>query len=149
MKLKLIRKYETDKSTIGKLYVNDEFFCHTLEDPGRKKKIWGKTCIWTGKYIVKLRKVGLFNNRYKKRFPNMHGGMLHITGVKQFKYILIHIGNFPKDTHGCVLVGSGYGTDFITGSTNAYKKLYPIVLRAFEDGEDVTIEITNDKMVKR
>ena len=33
--LKLVRDTYTDKSTIGKLYVNDKFICDTLEDKCR------------------------------------------------------------------------------------------------------------------
>ena len=32
MKLKLIRKYKKSNYTIGKLYINDVYFCDTLED---------------------------------------------------------------------------------------------------------------------
>ncbi len=88
MRIKILRKYATDKSTIGKLYIDNDFICYTLEDPIRKVKIFGKTCIWAGEYEIKLRKFGLFHNRYSKRFPHIHKGMLQITGVKQFKYYL-------------------------------------------------------------
>jgi hypothetical protein len=148
MKLKLIRKTETKNSTIGELYYEGKFLCYTLEDVGRKVKIFGKTRIWAGVYEITLRTVGLFHNRYTKRFPDIHKGMLHVRRVKGFKYILIHIGNYPKDTHGCILVGMGKGQDMITGSTNAYRKIYPIILGALERGEKVELTIVDDKIEK-
>lgn len=148
MLIEVVRKYETKNSTIGHLYIDGEFQCYTLEDPGRKKKIWGKTRIWAGEYSVAFRKVGGFHARYKKRFSRIHKGMLHILNVKLFEYILIHIGNTPDDTNGCILVGSGYGRDTITDSTKAYIKIYPKIARALESGEPVTIKITDDQIDK-
>lgn len=36
MKLKLIRKYKCPNYTIGHLYINDKYFCDTLEDTVRE-----------------------------------------------------------------------------------------------------------------
>ena len=36
MKLKLIRKYKCPNYTIGHLYINDKYFCDTLEDKVRQ-----------------------------------------------------------------------------------------------------------------
>ena len=66
MHLKLIRKYKKPSYTIGLLYINDVFFCNTLEDTDRgldskmtepeilSKKIYGETAIPTGKYDITL-----------------------------------------------------------------------------------------------
>lgn len=37
-----------------------------------------------------------------------------ITNVPGHTAILIHAGNFPKDTHGCVLVGRSYGLGYMS-----------------------------------
>ena len=52
--LLIIRETYTDKSTIGKLFVNGEYFCYTLELPYRdnQRRI---SCIPSGKYKVRLR----------------------------------------------------------------------------------------------
>ena len=60
-----------------------------------------------GIYDVRLRKIGGFDGRYKKKFAGFHRGMLHIQDVPNFKYVLIHIGNTDKNTAGCLLVGAG------------------------------------------
>ena len=41
MKLKLVRTFKGSSYTIGKLYINDEYFCDTLEDVVRTLP---KTC---------------------------------------------------------------------------------------------------------
>ena len=105
MNLLLSRQETCERGTVGRLYADGEFLCWTLENPKHKKKIWGDTRIPAGVYNIKLRTAGKFHRRYKKRFPDIHKGMLHLQDVPNFKYILIHCGNSKKDTHGCILTG--------------------------------------------
>lgn len=106
MKLTLIRKYKKDKYCIGKLYIDGEYFCDTLEDKDRgltdnmtvseisKIKVKKETAIPTGTYKVTI----TYSNRFKKNMPL-------INNVKGFEGIRIHSGNTDKDTEGCILVG--------------------------------------------
>jgi hypothetical protein len=34
----------------------------------------------------------------------------------------LHIGNFPKDSLGCILLGTSYGQNSIVDSTDAFNK---------------------------
>jgi len=80
---------------------------------------------------------------YAKKYGNKHYGMLELQNVPNFQYILIHIGNFEKDTEGCILVGEGANSNHtITESTKAYERLYPIVAAALLKNEKVTITLT-------
>lgn len=137
----IIKRYDSaDDWTRGVMYINGVFECYTLEDEERDVKVWGDTCIPYGTYEVNLRREGRFHNSYKNKF-SFHNGMLHVINVPNFKYILIHIGNFTKDTAGCLLVGEGVTKNgVLQGSTNAYKKMYPKVLEAFNNDEKVTIK---------
>ena len=64
-----------------------------------------------GTYKIELRKEGGggFHNKYKKKYGSLHKGMLHVTNVPNFEYILIHTGNSDEHTAGCLLLGDSQG----------------------------------------
>lgn len=137
----LVDRYNSEEDyTDGLLFIDCEFECYTLEDEGRSVKVWGETRIPDGTYKIELRTEGGFHKRYTKKF-SLHKGMLWIKDVPNFEYVLIHIGNDDDDTAGCLLVGTTADKDkgFIGASANAYKGLYPKVLSAIEDGQEVNI----------
>lgn len=142
MLIKIQRMVVSLNSTIGHLSL-DEFSCNTLEDAPHQVKIHGETCIPAGQYQIRLRTQGSKSPAYAKKYPDMHKGMLWLQDVPNFEYVYIHIGNFPKDTEGCILVGLGSGKDSVTGSAAAYEALYPRVADAIERGEDVLIDIVD------
>ena len=156
MKLQLLRIHSTDDYTNGVLFeVKDhpfaealdkrEFLCYTLEDQDQEKKVMHETRIPEGVYRITLRTVGGFNERYKKRFKDIHKGMLWLRDVPEFEYILIHCGNTDDNTSGCILVGQTQEYDkkngFVGRSTKAYFDIYPKIAEALEKGENVSIEI--------
>lgn len=96
MKIKLKRTFKGAEYTIGKLYLNDEYFCDTLEDVVRPegRKIAGKTAIPAGEYKVVLTE----SKRFKKLLPLL-------INVPNFTGVRIHSGNTHHDTEGCILVG--------------------------------------------
>lgn len=101
----------------------------------KRWKISGETRIPAGRYEVKLRTEGGFHQKYTRRFGSMHRGMLHITNVPNFEYILIHCGNTDEHTAGCLLLGDSQENNqiitngFIGKSTNAYKRIYPMIVK--------------------
>ena len=154
MRLELVRYSSEKDSTLGLLFlVNDEtdkkdFLCFTLEDEKREVKVYGETRIPEGTYQIKYRKEGGYHNKYTKRFPNIHRGMLHITDVPNFEYILIHCGNDTSHTHGCLLVGDVISQNiskepFLGQSSNCYKRIYPIISDILETQKQVSIKIVN------
>ena len=130
----IVDRFESDTdTTLSRISINEQFFCYGLEDEYRKNKINGETRIPAGLYKVGVRSVGGMHNRYKKRFPDIHQGMLHIQNVPGFEYILIHCGNSEKDTAGCLLVGekrAASGSMLLTQSVSAYRRLYIKVIDA-------------------
>lgn len=103
--LLIIRDTHTLKSTVGKLFINGEFFCYTLEDVVRGEgiKIYGDTAIPAGEYKVKLS----MSSRFQRLMPMVFtedNEYEVIKGGIGFKGIRMHGGNTHKDTHGCVLV---------------------------------------------
>ena len=149
MKLKVLRFSSQNDSTNGLLFEEKDglnFLCYTLEDEKRDEKVRGETRIPAGIYQIKLRTEGGFHNKYKKKYGRFHKGMLHVTNVPNFEYILIHTGNTDEHTAGCLLVGDSQENNiiikdgFIGKSTNAYKRIYPNIAKALNNNESVTIE---------
>ena len=109
--LKILREWFTDKSTCGNLYLDDVWFCYTLEP--RKDQSLGKPyCIPTGTYSFILQ----YSPRFKMTTP-------HLLDVPGFTNIEIHPGNYPIDTEGCLLVGSEHQENMVTGSRSTFDKL--------------------------
>ena len=97
--LRLQRKPTTPTYTEGDLYLNNEWFCHTLEDTVRKgRKVPGKTAIPAGEYKVSV----TFSNRFQKP-------MTEIEKVPGFSGIRIHQGITPDSSLGCVLISKKRG----------------------------------------
>ena len=150
MNVHVKRNPSSKKSTIGSLFINGVKMCATLEDivrPENEKKIYGETAIPAGKYKITLRKEGTMYEHLKKQFANskigQERGTLWIRNIPGFEYVLIHPGNTPADTLGCILVGMKTGIDCIIGgtSTPAYTFIYPQIADAIERGEPVFITI--------
>ena len=150
MKLKVLRFSSQEDSTSGLLFLEGdlglEFLCYTLEDERRILKIKGESRVPAGTYKIELRTQGGFHEKYKKKYRTFHKGMLHVTNVPNFEYILIHTGNTDEHTAGCLLVGDSQENNviikdgFIGKSVNAYKRIYPNISKAISRNEEVTIE---------
>ena len=109
MKLEVLRYKSADDFTLGALFElkedgSREFMCYTLEDEHRDEKVMSETRIPAGEYEIKLRTVGGFNDKYSRRFKDIHKGMLWLQDVPNFKWVLIHCGNTDEHTAGCLLV---------------------------------------------
>ena len=139
MKLVLQRRTFTDKSTIGDMTVGGQIVT-TLEDGKRKHKVWGETAIPAGTYRLDLRNEGGMVKRYQARYP-WHRGMLWLREVPMFEWVYIHVGNFPSDTNGCILVGLTSGDDAIYSSRIAYEAIYRRIQTAIDSPEGCTLEV--------
>ena len=148
MKLEVLRFSSGKDSTSVILFDctrGREFLCYTLEDQYQTKKVMQETRIPAGKYEIKYRKEGGFNKRYSERYPDIHRGMLHVTNVPNFKWILIHVGNTDEHTVGCLLLGDTQENNqiktngFIGKSSQAYVRVYDKIANVLDMGEKVTI----------
>lgn len=134
MKLKLIRDASEGGTTLGKLYIDDWFFCDTLEDEDRKLesggvKIPAQTAIPRGIYKVIID----MSARFKKPMP-------HVLNVPQFEGIRIHSGNVKEDTEGCILVGTR-APGRVNNSRVTYDKLMLKLDGAYDVGSTITLEV--------
>ena len=138
--LKRIAKKET--YTIGKLYIDDVYFCDTIEDKDRglnqdmpindikKKKVYGETAIPTGTYSLVID----YSSRFKRR-------MAHILNVPGYEGIRIHTGNTAKDSLGCIIVGKNKVVGKVVESKVTYDKLFPLLEEAYKEGKiNITIQ---------
>jgi len=145
MEIFLKRFRHGQDSTLGLLSIENEFVCFTCEDQFQAVKIKGETRIPAGRYQVELRtSPSPMNKRYAQRF-DFHKGMLWLQDVPGFTWVYIHVGNDDDDTDGCVLLGmDAYQTNNggkVGRSIYAYSQLYPVIVEALEQGQDVYITI--------
>lgn len=111
MDLQLRRIFKGETYTIGRLYINGEYFCDTIEDTVRSlpsscpntpkgkncacsQKVYEETAIPAGEYKITME----YSPRSKRVLPFLHD-------VHHFIGILIHSGNDEKASAGCIIVG--------------------------------------------
>lgn len=130
--LLLIRDTFTKESTIGKLFINGERFCDTLENPwlDNQRNI---SCIPEGQYKVRLRLA-----RESATRDYLH---LLVQDVPNRDWILFHRGNTAKDTSGCILVGNGREQDIVENSRLAMDLVIKEILNL--GGENINLIIKN------
>lgn len=152
MELKVKRKAKRETYVIGDLSIDEVFFSNTLEDTDRgltsdmtdgqikEIKQKGITAIPTGRYKVVMNVQSPKFSKYKQ-YEFCKGYLPRLVDVPGYKGVLIHIGNYPKDTDGCILVGKNTVKGAVMNSTATFKKLYDILKNADEAGEDIYITI--------
>ena len=113
--LVLTRDTYTDKSIIGELTLDknknglrdagEEHLAYTLE-LSYKENQNNRSSIPEGTYLITPRTSPKFGQHFL------------VNDVPGRDYILFHNGNYPKDTKGCILVGSKEGVDYVGNSRN-------------------------------
>lgn len=130
IKLLVKRNYFKPHYTIGSLFVDDVFFCDTLEDKYRdlskEPKVAGQTAIPCGTYEVAM----TFSQRFQRVLPIL-------LDVPQFVGVRIHSGNTDANTEGCILVGKNTAVGVLTDSRIWSDKLNELLLTA----EKITLTI--------
>jgi hypothetical protein len=121
MAIEVIREKVVGGATMGELGVNGQTLCYTLEPaPGGGSE--GKGAIPEGTYTAHL--------RYDKKDQ----WRIQLDDVPGFTGIQIHIGNYPKDTEGCILVGMDSDED--AGTLSRSSEAYAALKRAFYGSDD-------------
>lgn len=157
MKILVERKWKKEGYTIGNLFVDGKLVCNTLEpqDFGlvneakvgksgseaferarnqailmKARKGTGKVAIPSGHYFASM--------EISQRF---HARRLFLRDVPGFQGIMFHEGNTKKDTQGCILVGWNRKRGQVLESKKALGELNELVLKAYERGEQVYVQI--------
>ena len=106
MKIIVNRQYFLPNCTVGQISVQLEklptlpiYVCDSLEphaiDWSKEKKVKGKTAIPCGEYDVEYR----YSHKFKRKMP-------FVKNVPHFEGVMLHTGNRPSDSQGCILVGT-------------------------------------------
>ena len=132
MKLMLIRDSFSSVSTDGILFADGLALCNTLEPAIGKKVKYGKgCCIAPGIYSVDF--------HYSPKFGKY---MLTLCGVRGRSGILIHSGNTPEDSAGCILVGKRENVGVLANSRETLNMVFDRCLNVVGK-EPITIIIKN------
>lgn len=118
IELYLTRTLALEEATFGVLFSGRQPVCVTLELPWNDNRT-DESCIPVGAYRV----VPYSSERY----PNVW----HVLDVPGRTHILIHSGNYPSNTNGCIIPGSQYGLGdnalAVSSSGAAMQKIRQIV----------------------
>ena len=138
MKLLLKRKLLTNTYTMGELWVNDVFFCHTIEDKVRAKsglwnklkKVYAQTAIPYGVYPVMV----TWSNRFKRPLTG-------VFSVPDFEGIRIHNGSTEKSSAGCIIVSHKKYQDGMLANDKSAMNQLCVLIEDAQKKEKVTLEI--------
>lgn len=133
--LSVLRYFDDKQTTLGLLFIEEEFFCYTLEDTHRDVKVKGATRIPAGTYrLGYMRALTPLTKKYRQTRPwfEYH---LHVKDVPNYTGVYIHSGSTHKHTEGCLLVADSiYSSSEKRSIFNSratfeklYKKLQPIL----------------------
>jgi hypothetical protein len=108
--IELRREKKTEKSIMGTMLKDDIILCSTLENVSKS--------IPAGTYKLEM----TYSPKFKRNMPE-------ILNVPNRIGVRIHIGNFPQDSDGCILVGEKEeGTDdLVIKSKITFEKILPIL----------------------
>jgi len=121
--------------TIGHLSINGRRVCDTLEPQCIKwqteKKVAGKTAIPEGRYRVDME----YSPKFERQMP-------YLLDVPNFAGIMIHQGNVPNNTQGCILVGYNTLRGMVLRSREAMLKIEDAIKYARKTKQDIWCEIS-------
>lgn len=133
--LRIDRFKDIQDGTIGKFYIIDNdgeklMSGFTLEPAGPDTTTPNKDRrIPAGKYYLDWH-VG---SKYKTPHPIVFNEQ-----VSKSRAILIHKGNYPQDTEGCILMGDSYDTKGVYNSVKTLARVFELLR-----GNKVSVEINN------
>lgn len=156
MEILLIRRYPKSDYTIGRLFVNGVLQGNTLEDTDRglsdamdertirNRKIYGKTAIPYGRYIIDMKTISPKFSKYPFYMEVCQGKLPRLQGVKGFEGILLHVADGPKGAsllEGCIGIGLNKKVGQLCDGKETFKKVYALMKEAHDRGETIYITI--------
>jgi len=142
MEIKVERTWKRKGYAGGNMFINDKWFCFTIEDEDRgmtsnmsmaelkRIKKYGITAIPTGRYEVIIN----FSNRFKQYMPLL-------LNVPNYEGVRIHVANSAKDVEGCIGIAMESSEDGFAGNSRAAYTKFMAELRKVEKKEKIWITI--------
>lgn len=131
MQVRIERRWPKLSYTIGRVYIDGEFFCNSLEDRDRglyqgmlvediaRIKVVGETAIPKGRYKVAI----TYSPKYGREMPQ-------VMCVPGYTGVRIHSGNTAADTEGCILLGKNDKPGWISQSRDTCKRFEELLKAA-------------------
>lgn len=156
MEVLVYRKWPKSGYTIGRIFIDGVLCGNTLEDEDRglsdamdertirNRKIYGKTAIPRGRYIIDMDTVSPKFSKKQFYMDVCQGKLPRIKNVKGFDGILIHIADGPKGAdllEGCIGVGLNKKAGQLCEGKEIFKKVYAMMKEAHDRGETIYITI--------
>ncbi len=117
--IRLVRKWETNKSTIGEFSIdNTNVKGYIIEEKGPDTTTSG---------IEQRIPIGTYNLEWHSGTKIKKGLKLYNDVVSKSRAILIHAGNSADDTEGCLLPGSIKSQDYVGGSRDKLKEIFDYI----------------------
>jgi len=133
MNLLLVRGPQDPNSTPGSLAVDGIFQCRTLELPVRDGL--PGSAIPAGKYPIVLAPSPKFMASMDPWVKSYASQMPHIQPIPGRSLIMLHWGNVPENTDGCVLVGQTRpAPDALGNSRPAFAALFIAIQAGVKNG---------------
>lgn len=111
MRIRIERRWPKSTYIIGRIYIDGEFFCNSLELPYRNNQN-SISSIPTGTYEV--------INSYSAKFKRVLPLVLDVPGRSGIRF---HRGNYPRDSHGCIICGENTKVGCVYNSTQYEQEL--------------------------
>lgn len=154
MKIQVQRLYKKDTYTIGKMFIDDKYFCDTLEDKDRGLnssmsesqikgiKVYGETAVPIGTYKIDMNTISPKFSKYPFYQEVCKGKIPRLIGVKGFNGILIHVADGYKGAslvQGCIGIGKNKIKGGLLEGKETFKKLYSILSSCNNDQIEIEI----------
>ena len=129
--IRLVRKWETDISTIGEFSIDgSDIKGYMLEEKGPDTTVSG---------IERRIPLGTYNLKWHNGTKQKGVLKLYNNSVPESRAILIHSGNDAADTEGCLLAGSTRAKDFVGSSKPKLKEINDYVKLKGIEGAKIII----------
>lgn len=156
MEILVYRKWPKVGYCIGRVYIDGQLICNSLEDEDRglsdsmdertirNRKIYGKTAIPRGRYTIDMETVSPKFSKKEFYMEVCQGKLPRIKNVKGFEGILLHVADGPKGAdllEGCIGIGLNKKVGQLCDGKETFKKVYALMREAHDRGEIIYITV--------